>query len=511
MSHEFDSCNNMNADTVRLVQLYSDLQPPDSEPFACEVLAGAVTNAFPMVDCSVHLVDDRFEERHSQNISDLLNERPPSVLGVSMPQGTLQIAKSFLSKLDKEKMTNTKIVLGGPIPSWSEEPKLSDELDVERVKGWGEEPFIKIIQKHIGKVALPNDLGAIPVRLDVSNNSAFPRRIETSRGCSYGVCSFCTRPNGKSRPDWSEFSINSIRLQLNELEEMGVHTFEIVDEDFIGKRPERLVEINDLLSNYNFSFSSSMRVESITPSNEHVKSNIEHELNRLARNGLSLVYMGVESFSKEQLIRYRKHIGNNGVKRCKDAINALEKAGVDIEMGIIMFDPGVTKNDVLETTKVLLEEDMYKYIDHPFSRLRLQAGSVMASEYQTTGFDDDTLEYKWDFEHKESSDIFEKCDMWWKDIYPAYKEASSIYRALDGSNSFRLLIHKNIVRIRKSCVKVLQASTSDNAVFVKTASCEKKNVVEALTSILDSTKGSCFANQLVVSLLEEKLPVASVN
>ena len=81
---------------ILLIQLYSELQPPNAEPFAIEVLAGALEVYCP--GCQVQLMALNpaiHPDAVQQFIGEISQTGIYSLLGFSVPQGTMNLHEKF--------------------------------------------------------------------------------------------------------------------------------------------------------------------------------------------------------------------------------------------------------------------------------------------------------------------------------------------------------------------------------------------------------------------------------
>ncbi|MCL2569752.1 MAG: radical SAM protein [Firmicutes bacterium] len=241
---------------VILAALVSDLQRGPYEPLAVGVLAGALLEEIPDINVYISTV----RQSDIQNFVKMCSLLDPTTIGLSIPQGTADIAKSILDKIHGK--TNAAIVVGHAIPTRGND--LAQEYpDITPIKGWGENQLVNIVQKRLGREPI-EDKGKSYVPVRVGEPNEYIRRIEASRGCNYGRCFFCTRPDDTHSPKWKPVDLDVIRKQLDELTEMGVTSFAFTDEDFAGN-PKQIPELTNLLGQYNFKFSSAMCVETIIP------------------------------------------------------------------------------------------------------------------------------------------------------------------------------------------------------------------------------------------------------
>ena len=121
----------------------------------------------------------------------------------------------------------------------------------------------------------------------------------------------------------------------------------------------------------NFSFN--IRVDDIYRQNE-IRKKIEHKkmlLSKLKQLGGKSVFIGIESLSDQQLLRYSKGIK---VIEVKKAIKILKKLGFVIVAGFLPFDTSTTPHEIIKNMKVLKNSNIINYVSNPVAEFRLQAG-----------------------------------------------------------------------------------------------------------------------------------------
>jgi radical SAM superfamily enzyme YgiQ (UPF0313 family) len=462
---------------VVLVQLYSDLQQSNAEPFAVETLAGALEDNIPDINCNIALADPRIESRNPRSLVDLLSENPPKIIGMSVPQGTLPLALDMCKQISENKVFNgSQLVLGHAVPTYSEDTFKNVSPEIKIIRGWGEKEFIEIVRNNLGKIAVEacqNPKYSIPVR--IGKEKEFFRRIEASRGCGYGVCAFCARPYNTAGPKITHNAIEGLRKQLDQMKAIGETSFGFSDEDFMGK-VENIEEFTELFKQYDFSFSAAMRVETVVPYDDNLKIQRKEDIQRLASSGLKLVFLGVESFVTSQQKRYNKHL-IGGTESCLQAIKILDNAGASIDLGLIVFDPEVSVDELRENAKVLIDNDIYKYLDHPFGTLSLRPGSRLEKQYNPPKdmLDLNMLEYGWKFKNEDAKYVYQLCNQWWKPLMPAYKSVRDLYRFWTLPNEdFRDCLKDNLDIIRYQMVCVL-----NDAAYGKDDFTSETNIVMA--------------------------------
>ena len=419
--------NNSDIGDVVLLQLYSDMQTVDAEPISIETLIGALEDEISDIKWSIALVG--IDGKNNPNaIIKWLKTKPPLILGMSIPQGTLGLAQNLIKSIKKDLIfRNTKLVFGHAIPTFSKE--IFEKLcpDSKIITGWGENNFVNFVKTTLGKdTKNTNNYQKFTIPIRIGKSKEFFRRIENSRGCGYGICTFCVKTI--SGPCLTTNIIDNLKIQLDQLKIIGDTYFGFSDEDFMGN-PDNIDEFVKLIKPYGFTFSAAMRVETIVPDKPELKKKRVNDINNLVKSGLKLAFIGVESLVKTQQKRYGKHI-NGGVSSCIQAVSILLNAGCDVTMGMIIFDPYSTIDELKETANILIRKKLYKYVGHPFNALILREGSPLAKKYNLSKekLNSNTLEYTWNFVNQEVGEVYKKCIEWWKPLEKEVILARNILR-----------------------------------------------------------------------------------
>ena len=471
---------------VVLCQLYSSMQPPDAEPLSIEALGGALLESGLPVMTSLVLVDERIPERSIDAALNLIAKANPTIVGLSVPQGTAAVAVSLMGRLrsefDRGVGRATTIVAGHALPSARPERFLACGADIV-VIGWGESALVSLVRRVVSGVP---DLSEIPgiayrdsggtIRRNaigswapadappprVPGGQRFFRRVEASRGCHYGHCRFCARPAGP--PDlWLPLEVERVVADIRALVDQGVRSFTFTDEDFFGNDPMRAREIVRRIRELApVEFTACLRADSVQPREGRgvlPEDELTGLLAELRDSGMVRVFLGVESLSATQLARYGKR---QKVEWGRRAVSVLRELGIDVEIGFIPFDPRVTLQELRDDYAGLIETDLYKHIGTPFGWLRIQDGSDLARRHRRdqpqSKEDPETLELAWQFVNEDSARVFHMLRRWWDDVDQLYLLARSLYRSMALSGDRRRGIAQALERVRlRACVAALSA------------------------------------------------------
>jgi len=220
---------------------------------------------------------------------------------------------------------------------------------------------------------------------------------ETSRGCAWGVCSFCSIKHqfgglfSKKEEVWGWrcYPVEKVLADFRSFAAQGARVFDLKDSEFFGPVRSRngidpfdqtaervealargLIEINEGLEEKISINHVSVKVDTIYRDGETRKNKRKRELYELLKEaGLNGVYLGVESGSHEQLRRYCK---GSTVEENKVAVQIMRDIGLNLEVGFIFFDGLVTIGELLENVKFIEETELYETPSRLFGSLRIQ-------------------------------------------------------------------------------------------------------------------------------------------
>jgi anaerobic magnesium-protoporphyrin IX monomethyl ester cyclase len=223
------------------------------------------------------------------------------------------------------------------------------ELAADISSSGGLQPSPGLAVRHQGKPVLaclhesiaPLDRLPFPARPSIESGRTVS--ILASRGC-YNGCSFCLVPSiDGSRPAWRGRSLGNITAEVNDLVMRGKTDFYFVDPNFVGPGDagqKRAAELANSLSEFCITFGLETRVNDVT----------KPLLWSLRNAGLTSLLLGIESGSPRVLQRLFKR---TTVAENERAIADVRDAGLEPEIGFIMFDPTSTIEDIRENMDFL--------------------------------------------------------------------------------------------------------------------------------------------------------------
>lgn len=485
---------------ILLLGLYSKKYPSICETHGLSVLAGCLEDRLKNKIERLDILDlyNINSDKKDSILLDKISEFMPAIIGISVPYGSYSYLKEIFPKIKNLLKNNDHIVVfGGAIPTYIPEIILR-EIDGSAlvVQGEGEDAIIKIVENWIDNKSwddIPNisyisdgsfksnnkilvDISRLPppFRKHLCNSIKDKGQIfvETSRGCSWSKCSFCPRgllDNRGLSNEYRYFSLNRIYYDLIQLKNIGIKDVTFSDEDFLGgysDKSEKLINFLTKIIDENdldLQFDVSMNIRSLFSLSwdGHQVARRKKEMIQLKNIGLRKVFLGLESGSISQLIRYNKgHSPDEALK----AIQILKDIGVSIELGFIMFDPLCNLKEVEENINFLKNNGLAKYVSSlgSASELRIHMASKYLSMLQDKEhnldhklFDRDldlnTLTYSPMYLNSDVYDIVRKVREWNSEIRPLYYPLKSLSRfGRSGSLGELIIPVKEIVEEMRS-------------------------------------------------------------
>ncbi|SHH94650.1 B12-binding domain-containing radical SAM protein [Desulfofustis glycolicus] len=374
-----------------------------NEPLAIELLCGNL-NFQHQENIDVALF---YDEIRKVKGSEFLKEQP-SLIGISTKNGSFDRLQEIIESIRKiENNARPIIIVGGVIATFASKEILEIFPEVICVIGEGEDALVgvvKIILKHghqnqenvkniLAKQDIPNlffmlgntffetnrktcDLNQLlkPNRYFLGEiiKSNGIVRAESSRGCPWNMCSFCTIKYKYNNSYWRPLPISYVIEDLIDISKHSPRMVYYTDEEFIGPNPERFYEICHQiidkkasgLIRQNINFFISTSVKSVLTILKD--TNMSTILSNMKKAGFTDIFLGVESGSPSQLKRYTK---NHTVEESTKAIRLLSDFNVDY--GFIMFDPDTTVNELRENITFLTENSLQTHDARMTKRLRI--------------------------------------------------------------------------------------------------------------------------------------------
>lgn len=208
-----------------------------------------------------------------------------------------------------------------------------------------------------------------------------------SRGCDYN-CKFCflnTRNfSNKKKEKVRYFPIERCVATLSSICSGKYKSIciQFTDDNFFGGKTKkniltnakRLLSFSKTIAKCGISFGIDTRADSLyCPDDDQELIEFRSKVwNSLKNSGLRYIYVGVESFSNSQLKRYKKNINRTTIKK---AIEYLNKLRISYTLGLIIFDPLMTLEDLIDNIQFIEQNCLIGKISSLSKELRVQYGT----------------------------------------------------------------------------------------------------------------------------------------
>ena len=323
----------------------------------------------------VKILDGVLDNLSNSDIINFINESDFDIIGFST-NVYIELNNNLNIINNCEKLKNIFVVIGGHVASFVDKEIIKENENINCIMRYeGEEIFCELaraiengddwrkidsITYFDKKVIRNNPRINVNINLD---ELPFPRRdtitklqnkeslvnVCTSRGC-YGICSFCSVKafynHKKSR--WHGRSPDNVVQEIeNIVKEYGFKNFLFVDDNYVGpgiNGINRIDKIADLLieKNLNIKYATNFRATDVI--------RCEKILPKLKKSGLRYVFLGTESGNQKQLDFFIK---KTTVEQNEKAVNLLDKNGIGITQGVILFDYRISFEEIIENLDYL--------------------------------------------------------------------------------------------------------------------------------------------------------------
>ncbi len=361
--------------TVALLQL-SKHNRPYKNPFRLQVLGREIQNRFPAcrilfydVDANHPIssmeVDYAVIDTTETNILDtaeilkVWKIRNLFLFGDVVDYGEAEEAKQFLEAC----YTSTKVYL-------STEAELPKDLETHGLHK----------ATTIEALTLPDG----PIQIASKERSLQYMAEGVSDGCEMR-CSFCRHSCGdRSVRCFSSPSLPDLPALRALCPEPIFVQFS--DENYFGLSEPRLVKVLELAEELkelegDFRFGVDTRIDSVFPpsSTPPNLTALHHACwQEMLKAGLRYCFLGVESFSLNQLVRYNK---NNNLARIPDCIRFFEEHRLEYTLGLILWDPLMTKEDLLVNLSTIRSLGLLGHTASLWKPLRIPIKSQYRKHY----------------------------------------------------------------------------------------------------------------------------------
>lgn len=241
-----------------------------------------------------------------------------------------------------------------------------------------------------------------------------PSHIMGSRGC-IGNCSFCSiacYQKFSSTKRWRGRSPQNIAIELEYLASLGESMVKFVDDNFFSDsdnedRENKLAALM-IEKKIAIKFRISLRVDNVK----------ECTIKNLKTAGLFATSLGVESFVQRKLNTYAKGVS---VAQNLQALKILTDNKIFIQMGHIMFDPFVVREEI-EAELFFLEQNKLAVTKGIWTKLFAATGTRI-TDYIIEKLGDagkDALNYHYDIVDKWANNFYQAVRVWEKAVRSLY-------------------------------------------------------------------------------------------
>ena len=355
---------------------------------ALSSLAGNLDGPRRVAVADLILVQGRVRE----TVERLLDERRPSLVGLSVMTFQRRTARKIVA-LVRERRPEATLVIGGYDPSLAPEA-WTDVADVI-VRGEGEITFRELVRAHeegrrpegitglwyregerwvrnpprpvsglaSGEIRLPDR------RSRVLDGYTFLGRkvdvVETSRGCTFD-CSFCSIIEMRGR-NFHRFDFTRVLDDIRDARARGARTIFVVD-DNITLDVRRFEALCHAIVDAGLD-----RIEYLVQGMTSAIANADESLCPLMRRaGFRYVFLGIENVVEDDL-RFLKARAKNAERdrgrrvgnATRKAIDRIHAAGMYVVGGLIVGNPGDTRESVEANLDFAARHVDWPYIQHP--------------------------------------------------------------------------------------------------------------------------------------------------
>jgi radical SAM superfamily enzyme YgiQ (UPF0313 family) len=367
---------------VALVRAFSqsDYKEP-AEPLGIEALAAILHKN----GIEFRLFDRELDSL--ETVARAVVEYQPSLLGISVLMGENAADATRLILKVRKKITVACVIGGLFVTTCSEEAEALFPHDCELVAGEGETALLRIISKLTGTVYPDSDRKCLlpdewpwlyRYRLQDYLNMGAPINMRSSRGCP-GRCRFCatpSMPHGLNK--WQGRNVADVADEMESLcAQYTPHAFNFVDDDF-GPL-SRVEELTDELKKRGLRCALSLQLRAEAMCRE---PNLGERTRKLKENGLSRVFIGLESFDRSVLAYFNKEIEP---EKSLKVFQTMRASGVAVHIGYILWHPYSTVDSIRREARLLKDAGFFttKIV---MAKLQMFPGCELRREQPREGF-----------------------------------------------------------------------------------------------------------------------------
>jgi radical SAM superfamily enzyme YgiQ (UPF0313 family) len=303
----------------------------------------------------VEIVNQANEKLSLDETVEEIKSKEPDVVLFNQFYSTREEIRKVASRLDK----NIKKGVGGHDATFhvDNEPSYYGMFNFVW-KGEADFGLAEFLRKLSGEFEIweglenrVRDLDKLPILThdDYSGDVGF---LVTSRGCYKEGCGFCTTP--QFYPDGRKVrSVEHVYAELENLAAASKKYIFITDDNFLGFNLKDIDRANLILKKCD---SLGIKVMFFSIKDQVIRADQKGYFEEW-KNTIYRIHMGIESGSDSSCVKLGKIGINSNISR--DAIDALEKNGIPVQLGYIMFNPQTTIEELKESGRFLYPETDY--------------------------------------------------------------------------------------------------------------------------------------------------------
>ncbi len=374
----------------------------------------------------VVFLQDRIISRNE--IIERINLLSPNLIWISI-QPSVEDLFLFLESISK--VYSGTIILGNIGSRWiTQEQLIKLNLNIIIVSGQGEDATKDLISLNNKNLLNINSISNIPNIYGYMNNRYFKNIVEkkvnnqqiipssnglaeaiqrgdiitirTSSGCNFH-CTFCSVRDINNGQRWKQFENNILYTTLQNIIDNGMNEgiLRFIDDD-TAVSLEYLLSISEIFKNINRKNNTNLQFGFATNAvhlynlNDTLKEKEfrKYVWKKVVENGLSDLFLGLESGSTTQLKRLGKNTNTDINYKAYDFAKTL---GINLEIGFIPIDPLMKdkdwKNEFLDNIKLAKYVEVYLSSPTWLATIRVYENSPLKRRLGNEGLLRNKIEY----------------------------------------------------------------------------------------------------------------------
>ncbi|MCB4757603.1 MAG: radical SAM protein, partial [Elusimicrobia bacterium] len=391
------------------VNLTSPRHEVITDPMGINALLGDVRRTYGD-GVSASLIDTQFGMSAQETIAELKRRRP-RFIGLSAQLESNERLYALLDIIASDpwfKENKVLTVVGHNLPTNENTGILNRYPFVVTVRGEGELAVRELVRFVRGEISINDVPAASYVRGGkIIENEGTPVSvlelgapardnlleilekggdvmIETSRGCGWEQCVFCSRDPFRAHK-WESYPDEAVLEDMEYLQRMGARNGILSDWEFLGggiitemgiRRAHRLASEMKKRGITKLRIAFAFRADSVfNPHDSPELADLKIRTFKLLHEvGFVRAFIGVEFGSDTQLDRNKKGIT---ARQNAEAVRILKGLGFQLSCGYIPLDPYCTLDEIRANTKFLRENNLYVETVYPLNQMKVQGRTVL--------------------------------------------------------------------------------------------------------------------------------------